>query len=76
MKEEWKADITNDPNDDYNLVIDLKQNKNHIGRLYIHNEELFLRLYSSSKHIDVPAKWLENILKGAEEELMSCRKED
>lgn len=67
---EWTADITNNPDDDYNLIIEILNNDEYIGRIYNDNEKgMTLKIYETNKQIDIPIEWLLNLFKQAKKDL-------
>lgn len=64
---DWTADITNDPDRDYTLCIELWEGEEHRGRIDRDaSGELVLRMYGEAV---VPAAWLAKLLAQAEKEL-------
>ena len=65
----WRADITNDPLDDYNLVVDIAQGNVHRASIVRVNGRLVVRWYASAQDCEVPLDWLRDVLARAAEEL-------
>ena len=64
----WTADITNDPEHDFDLIIELLENDEYQGRIERQNGVLVVRFYSLPD-LTIPAVWLRQILTRAEEDL-------
>lgn len=67
----WTADITNDPDRDYALCIELWEGDTHRATLYRASEgDLRLTLHPSDANaIEIPARWLAEVLSSAERDL-------
>jgi len=58
---EWTAEITNDPLNDYAIIAEILFDGHYIGRLFIDNGNLYLKMYPLKKIIDIPFLWLSSI---------------
>jgi hypothetical protein len=80
LKNKWNADITNDPDDDFNLYIELlegedQESEEYRGRITRNaNDDLILTIYPSDSSVEIPLDWLLSIVAGAEKDLL--RKDD
>jgi len=66
----WSADITNDPNADFGLYIELLENEE--ARACVRRDalgQLELYIYEHKAPIHIPADFLRSILAGAERDL-------
>lgn len=66
---QWTSEITNDPDRDYSLVIELLAGEQYIGRLYFEQKKLQLKLYPCNEPLIIPAVWLKEIIDKAQLEL-------
>ena len=70
MTSPWLAEVTNDPRKDYDLCIQLSKEDVHWGLIERTGAgELVLNVDPSDKPVQIPAKWLAEILLAAEREL-------
>lgn len=70
MDNQWLAEVTNDPRRDYDLCIQLSEAAMHWALVErTDSGELVLTVDPSTKTVQVPVKWLAEILLAAEEEL-------
>ncbi|HEX6904368.1 MAG TPA: hypothetical protein VF789_31965 [Thermoanaerobaculia bacterium] len=70
MEHNWHAEITNDPDDDFSLYIELLEDDKHKGRIFRTPEGLLvLKIYDAPTGIAIPADWLMGIIKGAQVDL-------
>ena len=67
----WLAEITNNPDDDYNLIIEISNNDESIARIYKTNNQLMFQMYETGKKIDVPMDWLCSVFEKAKNNLFS-----
>lgn len=59
----WSAEITNDPEKDYDLYVELLEDDQYRGRLIrAQDGSLQLVVYSTDKNLSVPAEWLRSII--------------
>jgi len=65
---EWTADITNDPDRDFDLYIEIVEGEEYRGRIQRDERGLLvLRVYRDDT--EIPAEWLAALLTGASKEL-------
>jgi hypothetical protein len=65
---EWTAEITNDPNRDYKLYIELLENDEFKARIQRRADgKLELHVYSGP--VSIPGEWLSDLLRSAEHDL-------
>jgi hypothetical protein len=67
--DDWLAEFTNNPDDDYNLIIEISNNDESIGRIYKINNELIFQMYETDKKTDIPMDWLYSIFEKAKKDL-------
>lgn len=65
----WSAEITNNPDDDHNLVIEILNTDTYIGRLKKINNEIIFQVYETDRNLNIPINWLKKIIDKAEKEL-------
>jgi len=65
----WAADYTNDPNNDYELVIEILYNDLDVGMICMGEKGLVLKWYASQVDINVPLDWFANLLSKARTDL-------
>lgn len=65
----WTADFTNDPFDDYNLIVEILFNDEDIAVIKQGNEGLEMKWYASNKDIVIPVEWLDGLLNEVKERL-------
>ncbi|MFA9557679.1 hypothetical protein ACERII_10275 [Evansella sp. AB-rgal1] len=66
---EWEAIIVNDPDDDYNLVIELELDDDCVGVIRKRSGKLEVVFLTSMDNIAIPGDWLAEILNRAAVEL-------
>jgi hypothetical protein len=67
---EWTAEITNDPDHDYDLYIELLEGDEYRGRIFrTTSGELALGLYEGHSAIEIPLDWLLKVAEGAKRDL-------
>lgn len=64
----WNAEITNNPDDDYPLYIEIIKNENHIGRI-IRDENQELRLHFYNEESNITCEWLLKIIESAKKDI-------
>ena len=70
MTGEWTADVANDPSNDYSLCIEIALDGEHRASIVRNDSgQLVLRWYADEADMDVPVKWLLDILQRANREL-------
>ena len=73
---EWNADVGNDPEREYDLVIEIRKGNDYRGRVVrLESGELVLQVYPTSSGFDVPVAWLSKLLGSAERELPRAKDE-
>ena len=65
----WTAYIGNDPNDDYNLIIEVQCDDKDVAVIRNINDEIVLRWYPQECETDIPVDWLVGLLTMAKESL-------
>lgn len=67
---EWTADITNDPERDFDLCIDVYEGDVHRARIEPDGEgHLVLRVYAVPQDVSIPLQWLSGIIQRAQSEI-------
>jgi hypothetical protein len=70
MESDWTAEITNDPERDMELYIELLQDGEYRGRIYRDDDRsLKLKLYPTKGSVALPLKWLVELASSAELDL-------
>jgi hypothetical protein len=64
----WTAEVTNDPDDDYSLCIELLEHDEYRGRIRRRDGQLVLQVYSTDALL--PVGWLRQVLAQAETDLV------
>lgn len=67
----WRADVANDPHDDYNLVVEISYGDTHRASIVKRDGELVVRWYADESDVEIPADWLCEVLSKAKRELGS-----
>lgn len=66
----WNAEITNNPNHDYRLYIELLEGDAYRGRIELDESgQPILRIYPTEVNICIPGNWLVEMLRSAQEDL-------
>lgn len=61
----WTADIVNNPNDDYNLVVEILYNEVDVAVIYKSEDELLLKYYANKDDLVVPVDYMIKLLEDA-----------
>ncbi len=70
MAENWTAEITNDPDRNYDLYIELLEGTEYRGRICRAREgTLYLKVYGCTSEIEIPLEWLMEVAEGARKDL-------
>ena len=68
--DQWAAEITNNPDKDYELYIELLKDDEYRARIEISSQEqLVLRVYSTEHDVSLPVDWLVQVIVMAKKEL-------
>jgi hypothetical protein len=66
----WTADITNDPNNDFDLVIEIMYGNTDCGRIQRNqSKELEIIWYRNETDMIIPADWLISLLESAKNDI-------
>lgn len=65
----WLAEITNDPQNDYRLYIELSLDNESIGKIYRNEEKILTLEFYDMPKISVPLEWLCEIADRAKKDL-------
>jgi hypothetical protein len=77
MDSAWTAEITNDPDRDYILYVELLEDDEYRGRIVRDDRGcLVLVIYGQGSLLNIPALWLCDILERAESDLIVTRSTD
>ena len=67
---QWAAEITNNPDKDYELYVELLEDNEYKARIEIASQEqLVLRVYSTEQDVSLPVDWLVQVIVMAKKEL-------
>jgi len=67
---QWTAEITNNPDRDYELYVELLENDEYRARIEISSQEqLVLRVYNTEHDVSLPVDWLVQVIVMAKKEL-------
>ena len=59
---EWAADFGNDPDDDYNLIVEILYGDEDVAVIRQSHQGLTLKLYPNNKELSIPIDWLSALL--------------
>lgn len=66
---DWKADVGNDPDREFELVVELMEGNEYRGRLKRDDKgKIVLEVYGGDR-IQIPVKWLQGVIDRAEKEV-------
>jgi hypothetical protein len=67
---QWAAEITNNPDKDYELYVELLEDDEYRARLELSSQEqLVLRIYNTEHDVSLPVDWLVQVIVMAKKEL-------
>jgi hypothetical protein len=67
---QWVAEITNNPDKDYELYVELLEDDEHRARIELSSpEQLILRVYNTEKDVSLPVDWLMQVITMAKQEM-------
>jgi hypothetical protein len=67
---QWAAEITNNPDKDYELYIELLEDDEYRARIEISSQDqLVLRVYNTEQDVSLPVDWLVQVIVMAKKEL-------
>ena len=67
---QWAAEITNNPDKDYELYVELLENGEYRARIEISSpEQLVLRVYNTEQDVSLPIDWLMQVIAMAKQEM-------
>ena len=67
---QWAAEITNNPDKDYELYVELLEDDEHRARIELSSpEQLILRVYNTEKDVSLPVDWLRQVITVAKQEM-------
>jgi len=65
----WTADFTNDPFNDYEIVVEILYNDKDVAVIKQGVDGLEMKWYATESDIVIPVEWLSNLLNQAKERL-------
>lgn len=67
---QWAAEITNNPDKDYELYVELLEDDEYRARIELSTQEqLVLRVYNTEHDVSLPVDWLVQVIVMAKKEL-------
>jgi len=67
---QWAAEITNNPDKDYELYVELLEDDEYRARIEISSpEQLVLRVYNTEQDVSLPVDWLVQVTAMAKKEI-------
>jgi hypothetical protein len=67
---QWTAEITNNPDKDYELYVELLEDDEYKARIELSTQEqLVLRVYNTEHDVSLPIDWLVQVVVMAKKEL-------
>jgi hypothetical protein len=66
----WTADFTNDPFNDYEIVVEILYHDEEIAVIKQGSDGLEMKWYAAETDIVIPVEWLSNLLNQAKEKLI------
>lgn len=67
---QWVAEITNNPDKDYDVYVELLEDDEYKARLEMSSpEQLVLRVYNTANDVSLPVDWLVQIIDMAKKEI-------
>jgi hypothetical protein len=67
---QWAAEITNNPDKDYELYVELLEDDEYRARIEKSSQEqLVLRIYNTKQDVSLPVDWLVQVIAMAKKEL-------
>jgi hypothetical protein len=74
VMEEWTAYYVNNPNDDYNLVVEILHGESEFAWIFKEEGSLKLKFYAHGEDVTIPGDWLIGLLNDAKLRLVSNTK--
>lgn len=65
----WNSLVVNDPDNDYNLVIELQYDEEFVGYIKKNGNTFDIAVYPNINKITIPLDWLENVINKAKKDL-------
>ena len=70
MGADWTAEVTNDPDNDYDLYIELLEEGEFRGKIFRDaSGELVMHLYEDRPALSIPLEWLLQVAESAKRDL-------
>lgn len=66
---QWEAVYVNDPDRDYDLILEIEFDGQDVGRIHKGKDGLEFVWYANKQDSQIPLKWLKNLLQDAEDNL-------
>lgn len=73
--DEWSADYTNNPYDDYNLLLEILYKDKDVAVIYNNENKLELKYYANANDLIIPVDWLLDLLEDAKKRLLYDKEE-
>ena len=65
----WSADFVNDPDNDFNIVLEILHNEKEIGVIKKNDNNLEITFYPQDQNLTIPGVWLLDLIKEAQKKL-------
>jgi len=72
--EKWTANIINNPNNDYEIMIEINYGKIDVAAIKSGQNGLELELYANNKNFKIPVEWLLDLLHKAKQDIPESQK--
>jgi len=63
---QWAADFGNDPDDDYNLIVEILYDEEYVAVIKQSPNGLILKWYPSEIELNIPVDWLMGLFEEAQ----------
>lgn len=70
----WIANYVNNPNDDFNVVLEILHNDDDVALIYRGDSGLNLKYYANENDVVIPLNWLLDLLSDAVKKLSNTKK--
>ena len=67
--DKWTADFTNNPFDDYSLIVEILYNDDDVAVIKNGEKGLELKLYPTEEELTIPLDWLTGLFSEAQKQL-------
>lgn len=69
MQKKWSANFVNDPNNDFELIVEICYGNEDIAIIRKEKEVIKFKFYKNDENINIPFDWLFEVMKEAKETL-------